>query len=252
MTVIQGSRWALRAVGVLAAALLVGGFLLVSTVHSHARTGAAPQEPSLPGDLLKGRTILIDPGHGGWDPGARGRHSIEADINLAVSLKLRTWFTMAGARVLMTWDSPDDIPADKKYRVRERLQWINAQHADVLIDIHCNSGDTSFRHPQTFYWDGAASYHLAHDVQEELKYFTQSKRDIKRIDQYVLRYAAMPAINVEIGYVTNAQDERLLMSPHYQEDLTWYIFVGTERWLLKGRWPSDLLEAPPPTDLLRR
>ncbi|PSR21922.1 MAG: N-acetylmuramoyl-L-alanine amidase [Sulfobacillus acidophilus] len=235
---------------ILALSLLLGGFLLIAGARGQVQS--EPPVPPMVGDLLSGRTIIIDPGHGGWDPGARGRYTTEAIVNLAVALKLKAWLRTAGARVLMTWDSPQDIPPDRKYRVRERLEWINRQHADVLIDIHCNSGQASFRNPQTFYWDGAPSYHLAHDVQEELRYFTHSRRDVKRIDQYVLRYAHMPAINVEIGYLTNAQEERLLMTSSYQEKLTWYIFVGIERWLLKGRWSADLLDAPPPTDLLVR
>jgi N-acetylmuramoyl-L-alanine amidase len=244
-------RWT-RSVGALAFALLLGSFALASAAQSQPESRAGSALPPVAGDLLRGRTIIIDPGHGGWDPGAKGRITTEAEINLQVSLKLRTWLQMAGARVLMTWDNARAIPPDKKYRVQPRTEWINRQNADVLIDIHCNSGNSAFRNPQTFYWDGSASYHLAHDVQEELQYFTHSHRDVKRIDQYVLRYANVPAINVEIGYVTNPTEERLLMSPRYQEDLTWYIFVGTERWLLKGRWPPNLLDAPPPTDLLTR
>ncbi len=247
----RGVNWSARAVAVLAGALLVGGFGLTGRALSQPQKEGA-QLPPLIGDLLRGRTVVIDPGHGGYDPGARGMRSIEAKINLEVALKLRTWFQMAGARVLMTWSRPGEIPANRKYRVRQRMDWINAQGADLLIDIHCNSGASSYRGPQTFYWDGAASYHLASDVQDELRYFTSTRRDVKRIDQYVLRYAKMPAVNVEVGFITNSQEEHRLMTPAYQEDLTWYIFIGTERWLLKGRWPANLLESPPPTDLLVR
>ncbi len=241
-----------RIIGLLAVGLLMGAFFIAASVQSQSRNKLTPQLPPMAGDLLRGRTVILDPGHGGWDPGAHGRDATEAQINLEVALKLRTWLEMAGARVLMTWDSPGAIPPNRKYRVQQRVEWINRQGGDLLIDIHCNSGQSTYRNPQTFYWDGAASYHLAEDVQEELRYFTHSKRDVKRIDQYVLRHATMPAINVEIGYLTNRQEERQLMTPSYQEDLTWYIFVGTERWLLKGRWPPNLLESPPPTDLLMR
>ncbi|NMP21978.1 N-acetylmuramoyl-L-alanine amidase [Sulfobacillus sp. DSM 109850] len=231
---------------------MTGSFVLTG------RAASAPPEPAnrilppLVGDLLEGRTVIIDPGHGGYDPGALGRRTQEAAINLAIGLQLRKWFQMAGARVLMTWSKPSEIPPNKKYRVQDRLTWINQQNGDVLIDIHCNSGSTVWRNPQTFYWDGAASYHLASDVQEELRYFTKSRRGVKRINQYVLRHARMPAINVEVGYVTNPVEEKLLTTPQYQKELTWAIFIGTERWLVKGRWPAELLEAPPPVDLLKR
>ncbi|MCY0879449.1 MAG: N-acetylmuramoyl-L-alanine amidase [Firmicutes bacterium] len=248
--------WSTRAgsrfLGAMVLAILVGSFLLVRPVGGQSAHEAPSSLPPLIGDLLRGRTVILDPGHGGFDPGARGQRATEADINLAVALKLRTWFQMAGARVLMTWESPKDIAPGRKYRVRDRLSWINQQGADVLIDIHCNSGAPSYRGPQTFYWNGAASYHLAQAIQEELQYFTHTKRAVKRIDQYVLRYARMPAVNVEIGFITNSDEERRLLDSRYQEDLAWYIFIGTERWLLKGRWPAELLDAPPPTDLLVR
>lgn len=241
-----------RPLGMLALALLLGSFFLASAVQGQPQPHRSSSLPPVAGDLLRGRTVIIDPGHGGWDPGALGRITTEAKINLEVSLKLRTWLQMAGARVLMTWDDAHTIPANQKYRVKTRAEWISRQQGDVLIDIHCNSGSSAFRNPQTFYWNGSASYHLAHDVQQELQYFTHSHRDVKRIDQYVLRHVHIPAINVEIGYVTNAAEERLLATPQYQDELTWYIFVGTERWLLRGRWPPGLLDAPPPTDLLQR
>ncbi|MCY0865409.1 MAG: N-acetylmuramoyl-L-alanine amidase [Sulfobacillus sp.] len=230
--------------------LITGALVLAGQPLTNA--GAATPPPPLAGDLLRGRTIIIDPGHGGYDPGSRGRQAIEAEVNLAIAHKLKTWFQMAGAHVLMTWSKPSDIPSHRKYRVQSRLEWINRQPADVLIDIHCNSGASSYKGPQTFYWDGAASYHLATAVQEELQYFTGTVRGVKRIDQYVLRYAKMPAINVEVGFITNPREEERLLNPTYQEDLTWYIFIGTERWMVRGRWPESLLKSPPPVDLLRR
>ncbi|MCY0898408.1 MAG: N-acetylmuramoyl-L-alanine amidase [Firmicutes bacterium] len=246
------TRTVSRMMVALTVAILIGSFVLVRPAGGQSSGESEAGLPPLIGDLLRGRTVILDPGHGGFDPGARGREAIESEINLAIALKLRTWFQMAGAHVLMTWDSPSDIEAGRKYRVRDRLSWINQQRADLLIDIHCNSGASAYRGPQTFYWSGAASYHLARAVQEELQYFTHTRREVKRIDQYVLRYAHMPAINVEVGFITNPEEERRLMDSRYQQDLTWYIFIGTERWLLKGRWPAELLDAPPPTDLLIR
>ncbi len=244
--------WETRLLGVAAALIMAGSFMLTGRAETLPHKTTHRAVPPLVGDLLEGRTVIIDPGHGGYDPGALGRKSQEAAINLAIALKLRQWFEMAGARVLMTWSKPGQIPLGKKYRVEDRLTWINQQRGDLLIDIHCNSGSSGWRNPQTFYWDGSASYHLAHDVQDELRYFTHSRREIKRINQYVLRYARMPAINVEVGYITNPVEEKLLMTPRYQEELSWAIFIGTERWLVKGRWPAELLEAPPPVDLLKR
>lgn len=207
------------------------------------------QQFPMAGDLLAGRLVVIDPGHGGYDPGAHGKRAAEDLINLENALALKEWFQRAGARVLLTRSPLSDVPKNKKYRVRDRMMWINHTHADVLIDIHCNAGARAYHGPQTFYWDGPGSYHLAHDVQEELQYFTHTRRKVTRIDQYVLRHADMPAINVEIGFISNPKEEEQLLNPEYQRNLSWYIFVGTERWFLKGRWPQNLLQTPPPTHL---
>ncbi len=252
MRMVQRGAWWGRLLAIFAVALLMGGFILSGRAGGQATKPQGQGLPPMVGDLLRGRTVIIDPGHGGYDPGARGRQVTEAELNLAIALKLRKWFQLAGAHVLMTWSKPSQIASNRKYRVQQRLTWINQHKADILIDIHCNSGASSYHGPQTFYWEGAASYHLASDVQQELQYFTGTSRGVKRINQYVLRYAKMPAINVEVGFITNGREEQKLLNPTYEEDLTWYIFIGTERWLVKGRWPAELLEAPPPTDLLVR
>jgi N-acetylmuramoyl-L-alanine amidase len=207
-------------------------------------------DPNLPGSLLKGRTVILDPGHGGKDPGARGLIAQEDQVNLAVALDLRQWLQDSGAKVKMTWEKPGQIPSFKKYRVYQRVKWINRTQGNALIDIHCNSAGSRWSGPQTFYWDGTSSYHLAYDVQKELQYFTHTKRRVARIDQYVLRYARMPAINVELGFISNPQEERLLANPGYQRELSWYIFLGIEQWFLKGRLPEHVLKSPPPGHLL--
>lgn len=217
-----------------------------------ANPPASGQETVPLGHLLAGRTVVIDPGHGGFDPGSIGRQSTEAAVNLEVALALRRWLEAAGAHVIMTWSKPTDIPKTRKYRVQNRMEFINSTGADVLIDIHCNASASVWHGPQTFYWNGASSYHLAQSIQEELQYLTKTRREVKRIDQYVLRYAKMPAVNVEVGFITNPEEERLLLTPAYQNRLAWAIFIGMERWFLKAHWPLDLLQAPPPTELLIR
>ncbi len=211
-----------------------------------------PIDPGLSGTLLRGRTVVIDPGHGGKDSGARGLIAHEDQINLAIALDLRQWLNDAGADVKMTWDKPGQILPSQKYRVQHRVNWINRTGGQALIDIHCNSAEKRWRGPQTFYWAGKGSYYLAYDVQGELQYFTHTRRPVTRIDQYVLRYARMPAINVEVGFISNPREEKLLMNPQYQRVLSWYIFLGIDQWFLKGRWPEHLLHSPPPAHFLVR
>lgn len=236
-----------------ATGLLAGAFWLAAgKAGRHVGTLALAAPTPLPGDLLAGRRFVIDPGHGGFDPGALGRVSREDTINLAMAHALGSWLQAAGAQVVYTWSRPGDIPPGRKYRVQDRVRFINRTGAVALIDLHCNSSGSAWHGPQTFYWDRRSSALLAEDVQSELRYETGTGREVKRIDQYVLRHAAMPAINVEVGFITNPREERQLLEPAYQRRLTWAILVGIERWALRGRWPDSLLKAPPPRDLLRR
>lgn len=214
---------------------------------------SAERTPPTPGPatkLLSGHTIVIDPGHGGKDPGSLGGRAREADLNLEIAHALADWFRQAGAKVILTWSTHQEMPSHRRFNVRSRVALINHSGADVLIDIHCNAGGP-YRGPQTFYWDGAASYNLARLIQEELQYFTGTKRQVNRINQYVLRYAKMPAVNVEVGFITNPQEEQQLMSSAYQRKLTWAIFVGTERWFLHARWPLSITERPDHVEMLK-
>ncbi|CAB1129907.1 MurNAc-LAA domain-containing protein [Candidatus Hydrogenisulfobacillus filiaventi] len=236
-----------------AAVLLSGALVLAAGKPGRRVDSLALAAPTpLPGDLLAGKRFVIDPGHGGFDPGALGRVSREDTINLAMAHALGRWLTAAGAEVVYTWSQPGDIPSRKKFRVQDRVQFINRTGAVALIDIHCNSSGAAWRGPQTFYWDRRSSALLAEDVQSELQHLTGTRREVSRIDQYVLRHARMPAINVEVGFITNPAEERQLLDPAYQRRLTWAILVGIERWALRGRWPESLLQQPPPRDLLRR
>ncbi|MDA8200063.1 MAG: N-acetylmuramoyl-L-alanine amidase [Thermaerobacter sp.] len=234
---------AMAAVGLALAALGVGA-------RVWSAGGGAPRAVAPYVGMLAGRTIVIDPGHGGWDPGAVNRRAREADINLAVAEMLRGLLEDAGARVLLTWSAAHPIPAHRKYRVQARSLWINRQQADVLIDIHTNIGSGGVG-PQVFYWDGIASRVLADAIQEELSGFTGTHRRVTRINQYVLRYSAIPAVNVEVGFLSHAQEALRLTTAQYQRDLAWCIFVGLLRWFVGGSAPPEYLAPPRPAELLR-
>ncbi len=212
--------------------------------------GAQGSGPLPYAGMLAGRTVVIDPGHGGWDPGAMSRGAREADINVAVADMLRGLLLGTGARVLLTWSPAHPIPAHRKYRVQARSRWINRQRADVLIDIHTNIGSGGVG-PQVFYWDGLSSRVLADAIQEELSGLTGTHRRVTRIDQYVLRHSTIPAVNVEVGFLSHAQEGRRLTAGPYQRDLAWCIFVGLLRWFVGGPAPPEYLPPPRPAELLR-
>lgn len=226
--------------------------LVVAVLGWWTRGRATPVPAHLPyAGVLAGRTIIIDPGHGGWDPGATSKTAQEADINVDIAEALRAWLSGTGARVLMTWSRQHPIPRDRKFRVVERSRWINAQHADVLVDIHTNAGVGGVG-PQVFYWDGLPSRVLADDIQAELSWFTHTHRQVTRIDQYVLRHSQIPAVNVEVGFLSHAREARRLKSRRYQREVAWCIFIGLMRWFQGAHQPVDFLPPSGPADLLER
>lgn len=229
--------------------IAIGISIGLATGSASAPVGAVSE--TLPSRILSGYTIVIDPGHGGKDPGGIGRRAQEHLLNLQISRQLADWYRKVGARVVMTWSTAQQMPPSRRFNVRQRVHFINRSRADLLIDIHCNAGGL-YRGPQTFYWSGDSSYLLAHDIQEELQYLTGTRRQVNRINQYVLRYAHMPAVNVEVGFITHPAEERQLMNPRYQSQLTWAIVVGTARWALHARWPEQISNAPQSVEMLKR
>lgn len=164
---------------------------------------------------LLGKTIWVDPGHGGREPGAitaSGR--LEKEINLAVSLRLQRLLTEAGARVLMTRN--DDSYVD----LHERPRLANHAGADVFISVHANSAESPLvTGTETYYYTNhSASRRLAELAHQEL--VRQAGLDDRRVrlqNFVVLREAKMPAILVELGYVSNPAEEQQLLDPAWQE-----------------------------------
>jgi N-acetylmuramoyl-L-alanine amidase len=229
------------------AALLVTGIVTARAAGAAAAVGT----PRAYQGMLAGRVVIIDPGHGGYDPGAVGHGLREADINLDIAEKLKALLVEAGARVVMTWSTARPIPPDRKYKVEDRVQWIVQQHGTVLLDIHTNMG-VGGRGPQVFYQDGVPSRVLADDIQEELSGFTNTHRQVSRINQYVLRESHLPAVNVEVGFLSNRREAGRLGTARYRADVAWCIFIGVLRWFVGGYRPPEYLPPPAPADLLRR
>jgi N-acetylmuramoyl-L-alanine amidase len=114
-----------------------------SVVSEKAPASRAADKP------LLGRTILIDPGHGGTDPGALRSGIEEKNITLAVSLRLRDRLTALGAAVHLTRD------VDEPVALTARLQDSNTMCPDLFLSIHVNAvGDTHITGIETYYYDG--------------------------------------------------------------------------------------------------
>lgn len=155
---------------------------------------------------LAGKTIMIDPGHGGWNSGAIGvSGSKEKDLVLMVSLKLKGALEARGARVLMTRSD------DTFLELSERSALANKLKPDVFVSIHGNGHpDPKVVGVETFYFH-AASVELAREIQKAIiKHTSQKDLGIKWRGLSVIKNTKCPGVLVELGFMSNAAEERYL------------------------------------------
>lgn len=183
------------------------------------------------------KVVVIDAGHGGFDPGkvgATGTH--EKDINLQIANKLKAYLEQAGATVVMTRTSDEALggvggKSTKNDDMRYRKESINKSGADIMVSIHQNAfTQPKVRGAQVFYYENAeTSKILAQSVQANIKSEADpnNTRSIKSTTSYyVLKVSTMPAIIVECGFLTNPDEERLLKTDEYQQQVAWAIYKG--------------------------
>ncbi|MEW6399725.1 MAG: N-acetylmuramoyl-L-alanine amidase [Bacillota bacterium] len=204
--------------------------------------------PSLGGVLLN-RVVVIDPGHGGPDPGAVGpRGELEKDVVLEISRHLARYLTAAGVRALLTRDRdedlsglPPEVPDVKAIDLRRRAEIARGARADLFLCIHANATPSPhWRGAQTFYRPNHPdSARLARCIQRELVRVTRrtDRVALPGPKQYVLDNVTMPAVTVEVGFMSNPDEARLLTDPDYQKLVAWAIFLGTARYFAEGERP---------------
>lgn len=172
---------------------------------------------------LSGHVVFIDPGHGGIDPGACGITYTEKDIVLKVALFLGVRLERSGARVVYTRTGDYDLETADVSDVVARIRLMKQSKSTIAISIHCNAfTDPYERGAQTFYNDSQnpQSKILAQLIQDELVKSTETDREISsRLDHFILNHAEIPAVTVELGFLSNSQEEQLLGSAKYQQQL---------------------------------
>jgi N-acetylmuramoyl-L-alanine amidase len=192
-----------------------------------------------PGLPLSRKTIVIDPGHGGYDPGVSAGSLKEKDITLAISLALRDCLQAAGAKVVMTREGDYDLlslPAagpKKRQDMEHRKQIIDAANPDLVVSIHVNSISSSrWSGSQVFYCDDSSEgKRLALILQEELaRVLKNTDRQAKPGNYFILNESPAPAALVEAGFLSNRKEGRLLADKRYQAKVAWAVFLGINRY----------------------
>ncbi|MEK4418470.1 N-acetylmuramoyl-L-alanine amidase family protein [Bacillus sp. FSL K6-0268] len=174
---------------------------------------------------LKGKTIVIDPGHGGGDRGAQGKNygTIEKDLNLKVAQNIKKELEeRTDAKVILTRETDTSLLPETKQKeeLQARVKVAKDNVADLYISIHHDTfGDTKVKGITTHYGaNKRQDKKLAEIVQEAI--FNQNidtrDRGIQASDFLVLRENSSPAILIELGFMSNKSDEKRMNSEDFQ------------------------------------
>lgn len=180
-----------------------------------------------------GKLILIDPGHGGADPGAVSKNGTkESLLNMKVSLYLMEYLKNYGYDVRLTRGmNTDMVGADEGLSNAERKSIIAKTNCDVFVSIHMNKySDEAVHGAETLYYSySEESKILAETVQRSIKNYVdkENKRSIKAVDNlFVLKAGKSPSVLVECGYISNPTEEAKLATIEYQRKMAYAICCG--------------------------
>jgi len=180
---------------------------------------------------LSRKIIVLDAGHGGWDPGMVSGKVEEKDINLCITKKLQVFLEQGGATVIVTRLDDVGLANKKSGDMQARRLVANTSHADIFISIHQNSfNSSSVKGFQAFYYNESDnSKKLATSIQGRLKEFVNPGNKLEsraNKNYYVLKQTEMPAVLVECGFLTNPGERSMLTNDEYQEKIAWGIYLG--------------------------
>ena len=202
-------------------------------------------------DAVSGRVVAIDAGHGGPDSGAKGKSGlIEKHVNLHIALELQKFLGRSAVHTVMTRTDDTDLIGDgervsgsrKLEDLRRRAALVNQANPDVFITIHSNS----FPEPQ---WSGAQVFYnpgsdqgrlLAVHIQTKLvELLGPNTRKARPADIYPPHAAKAPAALVEVGFLSNPREERLLADASYRVRVAEAIYQGLVAYFMETATQAD-------------
>tara|TARA_Y100001968_G_scaffold187355_1_gene171780 strand:+ start:53038 stop:54129 length:1092 start_codon:yes stop_codon:yes gene_type:complete len=203
-----------------------------SSYRSYARTSYRKLDPSDLPSVKRGRfKVVIDPGHGGPDPGAIGIGGLrETDIVLDVSKQVTKLISAKGVKVIMTRRREIDLD------LPPRVARANRSRANVFVSIHANATRGKRRDVngvETYYYAGYRGLKLAKNIHKEIVKVSYGSPDrgVRRSRFFVIRKTDMPAALVELGFVTGRIDARKLKQGEHRQKLAFAIAKGILNYL---------------------
>lgn len=189
---------------------------------------------------ISNKVIVLDAGHGVPDEGAQSSNgTTEAETNLKITLKVQNLLEQSGATVILTrsdenaiYDLDSQTLREKKVSdIHNRVKIGNESSADIFVSIHLNKiPQNQYWGWQCFYQDGnEQSIKLAKSLQNNLNEAIQKEN--KRVPMklntvYIMKHVEIPISIVECGFLSNPEEEKLLLEDAYQDKLAWGIYNG--------------------------
>lgn len=207
----------------------------VSVLPRPAKPARRAQPAAREEGPLSGKTIAVDAGHGGADGGARARDSRiwEKTLNLSVAKRLQSVLEARGASVILTRADDRALDSVKRADLKKRMALATEHQADALLSIHMNEYRSRRESgPQVFYRAGQeASRLLAGAVQGAMiAALDPPKRRVSMAGDYYILSLPIPSVLVECGFLSNAAEEKLLLTDEYQARLAEAIARGVEEY----------------------
>ncbi len=186
-------------------------------------------------------TIVIDAGHGGIDNGSIGYSgTLESEINLWYAQTLQQYCTEFGFFVTMTRTNDNGLYSPfaknkKKDDMKQRQKIIENISPDMVISIHMNSfPESSSRGAQVFYAkDSKAGKLLADSIQDQfVKNLVKPRQSSEVGDYYIVNCTTAPSVIVECGFVSNPEEEQLLLQEDYKDKVCYSVVCGILKYLM--------------------
>ena len=178
--------------------------------------------------------VVLDPGHGGPDPGAIGIGGArEAEVVLDVSKRVKNLLSEKGVYVRMTRNNEVDLDLPRRVSIANRT------NADIFVSIHANASRGKRRDInglETFYYTGWRGRLLAKKIQKQILKVSPGSPDrgVRQGRFFVIKNTRMPAVLVEIGFLTGRLDARRLEKSIHRERIAYAITKGILEYLSKA------------------
>jgi N-acetylmuramoyl-L-alanine amidase len=199
-------------------------------------------------------TIVVDPGHGGRDPGKVGvNNALEKDVNLSIALKLKNLLEQNDITVIMTREEDMGLYSEsdsnkKRADLNARVGIIKDSEADLAVSIHQNSFTEEYvKGAQVFFHsESSQGKQLAEIMQAQIikTIADDNHRKAKpNSNYYMLTKTNCPLVIVECGYMSNIRESALLVNENYQEKMAYAIHLAIMRYINRGDLKKELLKA---------